>query len=62
MQTHSDPQFEPDALGSAWPSRAWLSPGVHVNYAETVLPMRDGLPKLKDFPAELGGSGEVIAE
>jgi len=37
-------------------------PGVHVNYAETVLPMRDGLPKLKDFPAELGGSGEMIAE
>jgi hypothetical protein len=27
-----------------------------------VLPMRDGLPKLKDFPAELGGSGETIAE
>src|SRR6516162_9062191 len=26
-----------------------VSPGVHVNYAETVLPMRDGLPKLKDF-------------
>jgi hypothetical protein len=24
--------------------------------------MRDGLPKLKGFPAELGGSGEVIAE
>ena len=39
-----------------------FTPGVHVNYAETVLPMRDGLPKLKDFPAELGGSGEVIAE
>ena len=38
------------------------SPGVHVNYAETVLPMRDGLPKLKDFPAEFGGSGETIAE
>ncbi len=37
-------------------------PGVHVNYAETVLPMRDGLPKLKDFPAELGGSGEAVAE
>jgi hypothetical protein len=36
-------------------------PGVHVNYADTVLPMRDGLPKLKDFPAELGGSGELIA-
>jgi hypothetical protein len=37
-------------------------PGVHVNYAETVLPMRDGLPKLKDFPAEFGGSGQVMAE
>jgi hypothetical protein len=39
-----------------------FTPGVHVNYAETVLPMRDGLPKLKDFPAEFGGSGEAIAE
>lgn len=37
-------------------------PGVHVNYAETVLPIRDGLPKLKDFPAELGGSGIAVAE
>jgi len=39
-----------------------FSPAVHVNYAETVLPMRDGLPKFKDFPAEFGGSGEHIAE
>ena len=39
-----------------------FSPVVHVNYAETVLPMRDGLPKLRDFPAEFGGSGEVMAE
>ena len=39
-----------------------FSPGVHVNYAETVLPMRDGLPKLKDFPKEFGGSGEVVPE
>jgi hypothetical protein len=38
------------------------SPGVHVNYAETVLPMRDNLPKFKDFPTEFGGSGEQIAE
>jgi hypothetical protein len=37
-------------------------PGVHVNYQETVLPMRDGLPKLKDFPKEFGGSGDMIAE
>ena len=39
-----------------------FSPGVHVNYAETVLPMRDGLPKLKDFRKEFGGSGDVIPE
>lgn len=39
-----------------------FKPGVHVNYAETVLPIRDGLPKLKDFPKEFGGSGEAMAE
>jgi hypothetical protein len=39
-----------------------FKPGVHVNYAETVLPMRDGLPKFKDFPKEFGGSGEMAAE
>jgi hypothetical protein len=39
-----------------------FSPGVHVNYAETVLPMKDGLPKLKDFPAKLGGSGLALPE
>ena len=36
--------------------------GVHVNYAESVLRMKDGLPKLKDFPRELGGSGETVPE
>ncbi len=39
-----------------------FTPGVHVNYASTVLPMKDGLPKMKDFPAELGGSGETLPE
>ena len=39
-----------------------FTPGVHVNYESTVLPIKDGLPKLKDFPAELGGSGEALAE
>ncbi|GAB3355714.1 GFA family protein [Lysobacter tyrosinilyticus] len=39
-----------------------FKPGVHVNYAETVLPMKDGLPKLKDFPSELGGSGLTVPE
>ena len=39
-----------------------FAPAVHVNYQETVLRIRDGLPKLKDFPAELGGSGETLPE
>lgn len=39
-----------------------FTPGVHVNYAERVLPFADGLPKLKDFPRELGGSGDVVSE
>jgi hypothetical protein len=39
-----------------------FTPGVHVNYAETVLRMRDGLPKLKDFPKDFGGSGEMAPE
>ena len=39
-----------------------FAPGVHVNYQETVLPMRDGLPKFKDFPKEFGGSGDMAAE
>ncbi len=39
-----------------------FKPTVHLNYAETVLPMKDGLPKLKDFPTEAGGSGEAMPE
>ena len=38
------------------------APAVHVNYQETVLPMKDGLPKMKDLPKEMGGSGETMAE
>ena len=48
-----------DVFAATIPTLAF-SPGVHINYAETVLPMRDGLPKLKDFPA--GGSGAAMAE
>jgi hypothetical protein len=39
-----------------------FAPAVHVNYAETVWPARDGLPKLRDFPSEMGGSGDVVPE
>ena len=39
-----------------------FQPGVHVHYQETVLQMPDGLPKQRDLPAEMGGSGELLAE
>ena len=39
-----------------------FKPAVHVNYAETRMRVADGLPKFKDLPADMGGSGEVIAQ
>jgi hypothetical protein len=39
-----------------------FSPMLHVNYGETVLRMKDGLPKQKDFPKEMGGSGTLLPE
>ncbi|SAK54460.1 glutathione-dependent formaldehyde-activating protein [Caballeronia arationis] len=36
--------------------------GVHVHYTESRLPIKDGLPKLKDLPKEMGGSGIGVAE
>lgn len=39
-----------------------FEPMVHLNYGEKVLRIADGLPKLKDFPAEFGGSGEMMPE
>ena len=35
---------------------------LHVNYADSVLPFKDGLPKQHDFPAEMGGSGVLLPE
>lgn len=37
-------------------------PQVHVHYQESVLPIRDGLPKMRDLPKEMGGSGETLPE
>lgn len=37
-------------------------PQFHVNYAEHVLRMQDGLPKFPGFPPDMGGSGELMPE
>jgi hypothetical protein len=50
-----------DVYAAILPDLAF-EPKVHVHYAEKVIPMRDGLPKFKDVPAEMGGSGETLAE
>jgi len=61
LMTDHPPLGLVDVYAATIPS-VTFSPGVHVNYAETVLPMKDGLPKLKDFPTEFGGSGVVVPE
>lgn len=61
LMTNHPPLGLVDVYAATLPTLAF-APGVHVNYAESVLPMKDGLPKLKDFPAEFGGSGEAMAE
>ena len=35
---------------------------LHVNYQDSVLRLKDGLPKQRDFPKEMGGSGESLPE
>jgi hypothetical protein len=61
LMTSHPPLGLVDVFAATIPSLAFV-PGVHVNYAETVLPIKDGLPKLRDFPSELGGSGVAMAE
>jgi hypothetical protein len=39
-----------------------FEPAVHVHYGEKVMAMRDGLPKFRDIPKEMGGSGEMLPE
>ncbi|MEP2027916.1 MAG: GFA family protein [Paracoccaceae bacterium] len=39
-----------------------FTPTVHINYENSVLPIKDGLPKLKDMPEDWGGSGEFLPE
>lgn len=50
-----------DVYPALLPTLAYV-PGVHVNYQETVLHIRDGLPKFRDMPAEMGGSGDLLPE
>jgi hypothetical protein len=50
-----------DVYAATIPSLAF-KPMVHVHYQESVLKIRDGLPKQKDLPPPMGGSGELLEE
>ena len=50
-----------DVYAAKLPTLAF-KPTVHLNYAEHVMPVRDGLVKLRDFPTHAGGSGEEVPE
>ena len=60
MTDHPGGDFT-DVYAAILPSLKF-EPGVHVNYENAVVRIPDGLPKLKDFPAEMGGSGETMEE
>jgi len=58
---HHPPLGLTDVYAATTPS-VEFHPGVHVNYEETKLRLKDGLPKMKDVPAEMGGSGVAVPE
>ena len=60
MTDHPGADFT-NVYAAVLPSLAF-EPELHVNYESAVLRVKDGLPKLKDFPAEMGGSGEALPQ
>jgi hypothetical protein len=39
-----------------------FKPALHVFYGDTVLHIHDGVPKWKDMPKEMGGSGQSLPD
>jgi len=61
LYTHHPGMGLTDVYAASIPTLAFR-PGIHVNYQETKLRLHDGLPKMKDMPKEMGGSGVVLPE
>jgi hypothetical protein len=61
VYTEHPPLNLTDVYAATIPSLTFKA-GLHVNYQDSVLRIKDGLPKMKDLPAELGGSGELLPE
>jgi hypothetical protein len=60
MTRHPDGGFV-DVYAATIPDLPFVA-SLHVHYGETVLRIKDGLPKHKDLPAQFGGSGEIMEE
>ena len=58
---HKLDEWKTDVYAAVIPGLDY-QPAVHVHYQETRLRIKDGLPKMKDVPKPMGGSGEVLAE
>lgn len=50
-----------DVYAAVLPTVAF-KPSVHIFYGEKAVSIRDGLPKMKDIPKEMGGSGVTLPE
>ena len=61
IMTVHEPMGMIDVYAATLPQLAF-KPALHVHYAESVLPMKDGLPKFREMPKEVGGSGETVPE
>ena len=61
LMTEHPPWQLIDVYAATIPDLAF-KPALHVHYQETVLRVRDGLPKMRDVPKEMGGSGETLPE
>jgi hypothetical protein len=59
--TEHPPMHLLDVYAAMLPTLAF-APALHVAYGEKVLSIKDGLPKQKDFPKEMGGSGVLLPE
>jgi hypothetical protein len=59
--THHPGMGLTDVYAAAIPDYPY-EPCVHVHYQETTLPMKDGLPKMRDIPKDMGGSGIGMTE
>src|SRR5437660_7565471 len=59
LMTNHPPLGLIDVFAATIPTLAF-APGVHVNYAEPLLPITDGPPTLTHLPAALAGPGDEI--